>query len=337
MNNIDKFINVLYKNKVTKEYAVKLEKIKEDEKISILSDIMFKTMFQTSGREQYPSKFISYYTSYSFEELMNNLIFEKNELDKTVSNKKGLRCDFVGAIDGVKLNIEINNNSSLETMERNIAYAFRLYASKVNKDSDYDYTKVIQFNINNFAFEENDKIIDIFSIQNNDNLSITDKIIIVQIYIPNLRKKWYTNGISCLSEDEKFLLTLVETDIESSIELGKGNDIMENYINEAITASKSEELLEAYDKEWALKDEGKREGFQEGYEEGIREGIKDGREQGVKQGIKDGIEQGIQQGIEQSKVEIVKNMLEKDLDVDLISELTGFNLEEVNTIKDKLV
>lgn len=191
MNNINEFINILYKNKVTKEYAVKLGQIKEDEKISILSDVMFKTMFQTSGREQYPSKFISYYTGYSFEELMDNLIFEKNELDKTIANKKGLRCDFVGDIDGVKLNIEINNNSSLETMERNIDYAFRLYASKVNKDSNYNYTKVIQFNINNFAFEGNEKVIDVFSIQNSENLSITDKIIIVQIYIPNLRK----NGI----------------------------------------------------------------------------------------------------------------------------------------------
>jgi len=147
MVNVNNITNTLYKKGTSKKYAVKLTKLKEGEKISIFSDVMFKTMFQTTGREKFPSKLISYYTNYSFEELMENLVFEKNELDKTVANKKGLRCDFVGNIDGIKLNIEINNNSSLETMERNMEYTFRLYASKVRSDSEYEYTKVIQLNI----------------------------------------------------------------------------------------------------------------------------------------------------------------------------------------------
>lgn len=352
MYQVDKVDNTLYQNKVSKEYAVKLGKIGSDEKISILSDVMFKTMFQTKGREQYPSKFISYYTNYSFEDLMKNLVFDKNELDKNVVNKKGLRCDYVSSIDGIKLNIEINNNSSFKTMERNMEYAFRLYASSVSKDSDYDYTKVIQFNINNFAFENNHKIIDIFTIKNDDSLNLTDKIIFVQIYIPNLRKKWYTSGICSLNEDEKFLLTLVETNIESSRELGKDNGIMEEYINEAVDASKSEELLEAYDKEWALKDEGKREGFQEGYEDGYVEGKQEGYEVGKQQGFEDGKQQGFEDGKQQgfdegnkrgydegcqtNQAKIVRNMLTEKIETSLISKITGLSETEINEIKNEM-
>ena len=46
MNN-----KTIYDNKITKKYAVKLEKLKEGEKLSIVSDAMFKTMFQTEGKE----------------------------------------------------------------------------------------------------------------------------------------------------------------------------------------------------------------------------------------------------------------------------------------------
>ena len=42
----------IYDNKITKKYAVKLEKLKEGEKLSIVSDTMFKCMFQTSGKEK---------------------------------------------------------------------------------------------------------------------------------------------------------------------------------------------------------------------------------------------------------------------------------------------
>lgn len=56
---------------------------------------------------------------------------------------------------------------------------------------------------------------------------------------------------------------------------------MEDYIKDAVNVSGDEILLEAYDKEWALKDLGIREGYQEGFDKGIKEG----REQGTRQGI----------------------------------------------------
>ena len=48
---------------------------------------------------------------------------------------------------------------------------------------------------------------------------------------------------------------------------------MEKYINDAINVSDDEVLLEAYDKEWALKDLGRRDGYNEGLDEGISLGI----------------------------------------------------------------
>ena len=99
---------------------------------------------------------------------------------------------------------------------------------------------------------------------------------------------------------------------------------MEEFIKDAIKASKNEILLEAYDKEWALKDEGKREGYDSGYDSGYDFGVTDG------------INLGIEQGIEQRNIEMVRNMLNENISIDLISKVSGLSIEEIEEIKNKM-
>ena len=312
----------LYDDKISKSYAIELGPLQEGEKISLMSDSMFKTMFFNQNRIKYSCKFLSYFLDVSYEELLQNIRLIKNELDKKNENDKGERCDYVATMEDSILNIEINCNTRAYIMERNIEYAFRLYTSEIkkgydrNEKSDYHYTSVIQFNINNFSFKKNDKIIDIYTFKNDQNIVLNDKLIIVQIYIPNLRKKWYNEGIEGLTEVEKYLLTLVEKDIHTSKELGGGDSIMEEYVNEAILASRNNDLLESYDKEWANKDEG----YREGYENGRDDGYEAGREE------------GIEQGIEQNKIEIAKAMLLENIDITTISKVTNLSLQEIEKL-----
>ena len=48
---------------------------------------------------------------------------------------------------------------------------------------------------------------------------------------------------------------------------------------------------------------------------------------------RDGFKEGIVSGIEQSKMEIAKNMLTKNMEISLISELTGLSLDEIENLK----
>ena len=311
MYKIDKTV---YDDKVTRKYAVKLGKLKKGEKLSIVSDAMFKSMFQTQGKEKYACYLISQFTDYSYEDLLENISIVKNELDKENAYKKGLRCDFVADIRGTKINVEMNNNSGYQTRDRNIDYAFRLYSSNANRGSSDDYGTTIQINLDNYAFVGNKKIVDIYTLQNDDNKKLTNKFMIIHIYLANLREKWYTCGIENLTEAEKALLVFIEPSIADSYKLGKDINIMEEFIKDAIKASSNDILLEAYDKEWALKDEGKREGYNSGYDSGY--------------------DSGFDAGIEQRNIEMVRNMLTKNLDVNLISEITGLSLEEIEEIKN---
>lgn len=276
------------------EYVLKLSRnIKKGQKISILSDTMLKAMFQNENRIKYSAKFLSYFIDVEYEDILNNICLAKNELDKNNENDKGERCDYVALLSDTSLNIEVNNNSSLEVLERNMEYAHRLYSKKIRRgEENYQYTQVIQFNLNNFAFKGNDKIVDIYTVTNDDNIGLSNKLIFVQIYVPNLRKKWYTKGMKSLSEEEKYILALVEMDLDKLNDLG-GENIMDEYVKEAEEVSFEGGVGEAYDKEWALRDEGKRE----------------------------------------SKKEIAKNLLKNKVDISIIASSTGLTEEEINSLK----
>ena len=83
---------------------------------------------------------------------------------------------------------------------------------------------------------------------------------------------------------------------------------MEEYVEDASLASLDDDLLEAYDKELALKDLGKQIGIEEGKQIGI--------------------EEGKQIGLEEGKNEIATKMKATGIDLDLIKDITGIDLNE---------
>ena len=318
---------------------IDLKEKEEGEKISILSDSMMKTMFQNENRLKYSAKLLSYYLDISFEELLENIHLSKNELDKEKESDKNRRGDYVAFINGSSVNIEVNNNGTLETLERNIEYAHRLYAKKVKrrkgkKEEEVLYTQVIQLNLNNFSFVGNDKIVDIYCVQNDEKLKLTDKLIFIQIYIPNLMRKWYTVGIQGLEESERYLLGLVLPDIGESLEVGGDIKIMEEYIEEAVEVSKDDELLEAYDKEWAMEDLGRQLGREEGKEEGRQLGREEGKEEGRKLGQEEGRKQGQEEGI----LSVARSLIESGMDIEEIVKHTNLSTEKILSLqKDKSI
>ena len=312
------------------EYVLKLSRnIKKGQKISILSDTMLKAMFQNENRIKYSAKFLSYFIDVEYEDILNNICLAKNELDKNNENDKGERCDYVALLSDTSLNIEVNNNSSLEVLERNMEYAHRLYSKKIRRgDENYQYTQVIQFNLNNFAFKGNDKIVDIYTVTNDDNIGLSNKLIFVQIYVPNLRKKWYTKGMKSLSEEEKYILALVEMDLDKLNDLG-GENIMDEYVKEAEEVSFEGGVGEAYDKEWALRDQGYRDGLSQGKAEGKAEGFS----QGKVEGREEGRAEGKTEGINERNLEIAKNLLENKVDISIIVSSTGLTEDEISSLK----
>ena len=60
-----------------------------------------------------------------------------------------------------------------------------------------------------------------------------------------------------------------------------------------------------------------------------------GREEGHKVGKEEGLKEGREEGAKQKSCDIAKRMLEKGIDIETISELTGLTAEEVSMLKDR--
>ena len=140
----------------------------------------------------------------------------------------------------------------------------------------------------------------------NEGILMNDKKIIVQIYLPNLRKKCYNEGVEKLDEREKFILTMVESSIEKATKIAKGFDLMEEYLNESEKVITDINFGESYDKELALKDLGRQEGE----------------------------EIGILRGKEEKQLEIAKNLLSLGtVSIEDISKTTGLDIDTLKNLK----
>ena len=67
-------------------------------------------------------------------------------------------------------------------------------------------------------------------------------------------------------------------------------------------------------------------------ETGREEGHKVGKEEGLKEGKEEGIKEGREEGAKQKSFDIAKRMLEKGIDIEIISELTGLTEKEISKL-----
>ncbi len=80
------------------------------------------------------------------------------------------------------------------------------------------------------------------------------------------------------------------------------------------------------------KEEGIAIGIERGIEQGIERGIEKGIERGIEKGIEKGREQGRQQGSTESKYEFARKLIQRNMPLADICELTGLTEEQVKSI-----
>ena len=64
-----------------------------------------------------------------------------------------------------------------------------IYKSNLRRGEGYNFNYVVQININNFTFNGNVQEVEEYSLKNNKGELLTDKIKIINIYLPLIRKK----------------------------------------------------------------------------------------------------------------------------------------------------
>ncbi len=175
--------------------------------------------------------------------------FIKNDLDQDKFMESKRSVDIIIRLGDKIYNIEMNNNKNVLSLERNIDYATRLYASSGKRGTKYNYDYVFQININNFYFEGNNETVEEYEIikVKDNKKSLTDKSHFMYFYLPKILEKYYNKDK--LTELEKLLLVLNSKEVGEFSDIKEENKIMEEIQKDAYKASIDDEIIGLYDKE----------------------------------------------------------------------------------------
>ena len=221
--------------------------------------------------------------------------------------------------NGTVLIIEVQLSGNSRFPERILYYWSANYSKLLKKGEQYEeLNPVISINLLNFNLsKKNDNVHSCYMIYDTKNKNLlTDHL---QIHIIELKKFNFKNNN--LSKDLNYWLGFFTTKNmeEYMSEIVEEKPIMEeahkrynNFIRSRLMMSEYEKKeIYQYDKQIMLKDE---------------------RREGIKEGIKKGKLEGLKEGRIAEQISMAKSMKTKNLDINLISEITGLTIDEIKKL-----
>ena len=266
---------------------------------SLARDITFKYLFMNNKTKFFFNDLIEYYTGLD----ISKFHFIQNELPKG-TNYVNYRIDtlLTNDNDDIIINVEMNNSYHDYIELRNRRYLHTIAGA--SKDNTYqDKRTVIQLNFNS-STSRNGKDIskETYQLHDIENNIIIDDFIIHNVFIPKEKHLCYNGNIS-----KK--LKLFQCDSYEEMRKITGEDKELNIVVDELERLNKDKyfggLYDAEEDQRRKENSARIEGYDEGHEAGHIE----------------------------EKQEIAIKMLEKNLDIQLISEITNLSIDEINKLK----
>ena len=211
--------------------------------------------------------------------------------------------------DGTKVNIEINTYENKSIINRNVYYICRNISKDLSKSNEYDeINRHIQINLD-YSVMHTNPIMKYRLYDKEAEEELTDMMEIIKIYIPYFKDRCYNEDVDELDSQTKFLGLLGVESSEEAKKLCNGDEDMEDIYDNMKKYNDEMDVMGAYDWEFHQN-------------ELKRQEIKDATEAAIKEGHEQGIES------------TAKNLLKENIDISIISKVTGMTIEEINKLKE---
>ena len=282
--------------------------ITEKELIPLKFDLVFKRVFGDKNDLQ-PIRCL-------LKRILNIEPKEINILNSEIIGKpykdKNVNVDLIVTLeDNTHIMIEINTDVNSALIDRNFFYLCRVISNNLKPNISYnELNKHIQINFD-FRGLHKKPIMHYKITSQETGETLTDKLEIVRIDVPYFSSKWYNTGKKGLTESERFIALFNISDKEIAKDISNGDKDMGEILKKIEECSSDEEIIGAYDAEFH-RSEIERLGKMYAKEEGIKEGIKE--------------------GILKKSKEIARKMIEKNMDINTISEITGLTKEQIKEL-----
>jgi predicted transposase/invertase (TIGR01784 family) len=299
--------------------------------LDVKTDYAFKKVF---GSENSKDILISF---------LNSIVYDNS--DRKIKDLTIVDPYNIPLIDGMKdtyvdVKAILDDNSkviiemqvlNVPLFEKRILYnAAKNYSIQLEKGEDYSLLNpVIALTIADFVmFDEFDEFESRFKLIEKDKfITYNDDIELVFIELPKFKKE--LNELKDIKDKWIYFIKNVEN-LEYVPETFQTKPLQKAF-DIANTACMSAEELEAQHKRkdfiWL-----KKGALELAEERGLQKGFEKGIEKGLKEGIEKGIDKGLKVGELKAKIEIAKNMLKQNLDLDTISNITGLDIKTIKTL-----
>ena len=243
---------------------------------------------------------------------IDELEIKKTELLSGNVNVKDKRVDAIVHTGNKKIEIEINSQNKDYLHTRSTAYICNIYQSNANVGDTYNEdTDIIQVNLTWGLGRNNDEM-KIYKIMNEKGELYVKNFIIYEINMDYYDKIWYSKNKEEIKKNQYMIMLDLD---KKELENMPKDDIVDKYITNVTIVNDNPEF-----QKYMSEEEDKKK---------IQNSL-------LSEARENGINDGISKGASQEKVNIAKNMLNKSISIEDISDITGLSVEEIENIKNNM-
>ena len=288
--------------------------VKEKLKMILASDVLFKKVFFSEGS--------------ALLKMLQDILDIREDSGITIIGYetrsknifgKSFRGDLLVTLsDRTYVSIEMNNSNPKNSLSRNMIHLFRIHSDMLVKgmpDSELEKYRLYQLNFDNFRNPSRE------AIEKYAFCSLTTGKVRNLIYtfcdvdLEKCRKLVYNVNVREVSKDIRWGAIMTSNDIEEISKL-LGEDMLsmeekDKFLNTVRELNEDEKVV----KDWMWEENDKLRYYND---------------------LEASKEQGIEQGIEDKSKEVVINMLNKNMDYETISEISGKTIEEIKEIENDI-
>ena len=243
---------------------------------------------------------------------IDKLKIKKTELLSGNVNIKDKRVDAIVHTGNKKIEIEINSQNKDYLHTRSTAYICNIYQSNANVGDTYNEdTDIIQVNLTWGLGRNNDEM-KIYKIMNEKGELYVKNFIIYEINMDYYDKIWYSKNKEEIKKNQYMIMLDLD---KKELENMPKDKIVDKYITNVTIVNDDPEF-----QKYMSEEEDKKK---------IQNSL-------LSEARENGINDGISKGASQEKVNIAKNMLNKSISIEDISDITGLSVEEIENIKNNM-
>ncbi|WP_302273318.1 Rpn family recombination-promoting nuclease/putative transposase [Brachyspira aalborgi] len=305
------------------------------EEVYKLSDLFARYLLGKNGNEDLLTDLVnSTLREFNFEEVKDLKIIDPFNLSENIELKESIIDIKAKTKNNETVIIEFQLCGNIDFLKRIFYYISKNVINEVKEGENYNNVqKIISINLLDFnlKFGDKGKAHRCFKLIDTKDLNIG--LDLIQIHI--LEVKRFIEIIKNSTKEElknNRLLSWMKFFTSDNLELieeelKEENQIMSKVIEEYKKFTSDDKMMRAY---------AAREAFLVGQKMMLRREREDGFDEGIEEGIKRGIEKGKLEGLKEGRIaeqiSMAKSMKTKNLDINLISEITGLTMDEIKKL-----